>query len=241
MQFLFLITKSQISCEISHQPSNVIKFMVFSSTSKTRDVLLTTIFFSWIRSRTPQQSCCSWLLSSVTQTPSDAGHLMFWCNLSQKTRDKEDCSTWKSTVIRCWCVCLSGKYKAKLVCRLGRAFTLHRYCWGLSVALWQGCALESTPDAPQGSVSHDSFEHRTHTLTHRGCRCSFLWCDVKRKCKMDKLPTITFPSSAVIVISVSPLKRIIWSFLSLLLCVLDEYDYCFTPVFKPLCLIPHSV
>lgn len=86
-----------------------------------------------------------------------------------------------------------------------------------------------------------SFEHRTHTLTHRGCRCSFLWCDVKRKCKMDKLPTITFPSSALIVISVSPLKRIIWSFLSLLLCVLDEYDYCFTPVFKPLCLIPHSV
>lgn len=68
----------------------------------------------------------------------------------------------------------------------------------------------------------------TLMLTHRGCRCSFLWYDVKRKCKMDKLPTITFPSSAVIVISVSPLKRIIWSFLSLPLCVLDEYDYCFT-------------
>jgi len=166
---------------------------------------------------------------------------MFWCTLSQKTRDKEDCSTWKSTVIRCWFVCLNGKYKAKLVCRLGRAFTLHRYCRGLSVALWQGCAPESTGSSSGKHVPRFllSIAH-TRSLTE-GCRCSFLWCDVKRKCKMDKLPTITFPSSAVIVISVSPLKRIIWSFLSLLLCVLDEYDYCFTPVFKPLCLIPHSV
>lgn len=44
MQFLFLITKAQILCEISHQHSNVIKFMVFSGTSKTCDVLLTTFF-----------------------------------------------------------------------------------------------------------------------------------------------------------------------------------------------------
>lgn len=152
---------------------------------------------------------------------------MFWCNLSQKTQDKEDCSTWQSKVIRCWCVCLR-EYKAKSVCA-GWGGHLHRtgtaegsvWLYGRGVpwrVLW----------APQGNVSRESFQHHTHMLTHRGCRCSFLWYDVQRKCKMDKLPTITFPSSAVIVISVGPLKRIIWSFLSLPLCVLDEYDYCFT-------------
>lgn len=125
---------------------------------------------------------------------------MFWCNLSQKTEDKEVCFTWKSKVIRCWFMCLNNKeYKAKPVLA---GWGGHLYCIGIAEGSVQHYSRDvCTGDYSLGAPKANWWPMISSNITHTHFQVEtagapFLLHDVKRKCKMDKLSTIMFSSSS---------------------------------------------
>lgn len=89
----------------SHQPSNVIKFIVFLCTSNIHDVQFTVIvlFFGKVVEY-HSHAAVSWCLSVKQMPPSKRKKVIF---------DVVCCRrfvTQRSTVIRCCCVCMKRKY-----------------------------------------------------------------------------------------------------------------------------------